>query len=515
MVNYREILRLRSLDYSQRQIASSVHSSRDTVSQVCRLATIHDLAWPLPEEMTNQVIYEMFFPAQLDSNSRRIPDYVTMHKELAKPGVTLTLLWAEYCEICYSEGATSYQYTQFCDNYRRWARTTKATMRIKRKPGDVFEVDWAGNTMTIYDNVTGEQIEAYLFVGVLPCSGYAYVEAFLNRGTENWISAHVHAYNYFGGVTRIVIPDNLKTGVIKNSRFETILNRSYSEMAACYDTAIIPTRVERPKDKPNVEGTVNHTATWICAALRNDKFFTIQELNDAIFVKLEEFNAKPFQKKEGSRLSAFLNEEKPFLKPLPASPYELAVWSTAIVQSDYLISDGKNKYSVPFDLIGEEVNIRLTNRTVEAFFNGSRVASFPRETVQQRHPIIKVEHMPDNHRKYLMYNETAFLEWAASIGSNTLATVKQFLTAGSVVEQGFKACASLTKLADRYGHARLEKACARAFAYTAAPNIKAINTILRTGQDKVEQQSPTNEATSGSPYGFTRGAAYFGGEQND
>ena len=515
MVNYREILRLQSLGYSQRQIASSVRSSRDTVSQVCRLATIHGLEWPLPDEMTNHVIQETFFPAQLDCNSRRIPDYAKMHKELAKPGVTLTLLWAEYCETCYAENATPYQYTQFCDNYRKWARVTKATMRIKRKPGDTFEVDWAGNTMPIYDRVTGEQCDAYIFVGVLPCSGYAYVEAFPSMVTENWITAHVNAYNYFGGVTRIVIPDNLKTGVIKNSRYDTVLNRSYSEMAAHYDTAIVPARVNHPQDKPNVEGTVNHTATWICAALRNEKFFSLQELNEAIFTKLEELNSKPFQKRRGSRLSAFLEEEKSFLKPLPASPYELAVWSTATVRSDYLITDGKNKYSVPFDLIGEEVHIRLTSRTIEAFFNGSRVASYPRETVQKRDPIVKVEHMPDNHKKYLMYNEEAFSEWASSIGPNTLAVVQQSLRTGTVAEQGFKACASLMKLADRYGHVRLENACARSLVYTPTPNIKTINTVLRTGHDKIEQQAAATESAPGSRYGFTRGAAYFGGEKDD
>ena len=185
MVNYREILRLHSLGYSQRQIASSVRSSRDTVSQVCRLAAVHGLEWPLPYEVTNHVIRETFFPSELDSSSRRTPDYAKMHKELAKPGVTLTLLWAEYCEACYSENATPYQYTQFCDNYRKWARATKATMRIKRKPGDVFEVDWAGNTMPVYDRVTGEQYDACIFVGVLPCSGYAYVEAFPSMVTEN------------------------------------------------------------------------------------------------------------------------------------------------------------------------------------------------------------------------------------------------------------------------------------------------------------------------------------------
>ncbi len=373
----------------------------------------------------------------------------------------------------------------------------------------------AQNSAQVVLFIRNNQSDAYIFVGVLPCSCYAYVEAFSSMVTENRITAHVNAYNYFGGVTRILIPDNLKTGVIKNTRYEIVLNRSYAEMAAYYDTAIIPARVEHPKDKPNVEGTVNHTATWICAALRNEKFFCVQELNDAISAKLKEFNSKPFQKRNGSRLSAFLNEERSFLKPLPASPYELAVWSTATVRSDYLITDGKNKYSVPFDLIGEEVHIRLTSRTVEAFFNGSRIASFPRKTVQQRDPIIKVEHMPDNHKKYLMYNEESFSEWATNIGPSTFAIAQQFLRAGTVVEQGFKGCARLMKLADRYGHTRLENACTRALVYTHAPNIKTINTILRTGHDRVEQQAATTESTASNNYGFTRGAAYFGGGKDD
>lgn len=187
MVNYQEILRLRFLGYSQRQIAASVCSFRDTVAQVCRLATIHGFEWPLPDEMTNEMVRRMFFPAHLDPNTRRIPDYAKMHDELVRPGVTLTLLWAEYCETCYSEKVAPYQYTQFCNNYRKWARATKATMRIKRKPGDIFEVDWAGNTMPIYDRITGDQSDAYIFVGVLPCSCYAYVEAFPNTISENWI----------------------------------------------------------------------------------------------------------------------------------------------------------------------------------------------------------------------------------------------------------------------------------------------------------------------------------------
>lgn len=513
MINYREILRLKSLGYTQRQVAVSVRSSRDTVSAVFKLAQMHDLSWPLSDELSNQMIQDLFFPERSVSK-RKTPDYAAMHRDLAKSGVTLTLLWAEYCEMCYSAHEVPYQYTQFCEYYRQWAKVTKATMRIKRKPGDIMEVDWAGTSMPIYDQVTGESVPAYIFIATLPCSGYAYVEAFLSHETENWIRAHVNAYQYFGGVTRILVPDNLKTGVISNTKFEVKLNRSYAEMAEYYDTAIIPARVERPKDKPNVEGTVNHITTWICAALRNEKYFTIYELNEGISDKLKAYNSKPFKKREGSRLSAFQEEEKSYLKALPTSPYELAVWSTAIIQSDYLISDGKNKYSIPFDLIGQEVDIRLTTMTVEAFYYGSRVASHPRLAQKRREPIIQPDHMPSHHKKYLSYNEDAFLTWAANVGPNTLVVTRHFLKSGKVPEQGYKACASLNRLADRYSHQRLEDACTRALAYTSVPSIKSIDTILKTGQDKVSKVKP-QPTTSTSIYGFTRGASYFGGGCND
>lgn len=514
MVNYREILRLSYLSYSQRQIAASTSSARDTISEVLKLAQKHNLELPLPEDLSNQAIQDLFYPERKE-RLRRIPDYEYLHKELARPGVTLTLLWAEYTAMCSSENAIPYQLTRFCENYRSWARSTKATMRINRKPGDLMEVDWAGKTLDVYDSITGEVYEAYLFVAVLPCSCYAYVEAFLNRDTESWIRAHVNAYHYFGGSTRILVPDNLKTGVIKNTRNELHLNRSYQEMAEYYDTAIIPARVNSPKDKPNAEGTVNHTSTWIVAALRNEKFFNIKELNEAISEKLEVFNSKPFQKREGSRLLAFQNEEKEFLKRLPASTYELAVWSTAFVHNDYLISDGKNKYSVPFDLIGQEVSIRLTSTTVEAFFNGSRVSSHPREEKKLRNPIIKVEHMPDNHKKYLSYNKESFLDWAQSVGSNTTQVARIFLESGKVAEQGYKSCASLTNMADKYSFLRLENACEKALSITSAPSIKTIRTILQTGQDKVSKEEIPSSVDS-NEYAFTRGSSYFkGGVKND
>jgi transposase len=509
MVNYREILRLKSLGHNKQQIAASVRSSRGTVREVLELASMHNLRWPLEDATTDRALQALFYPERVNKADRKEPDYQYIHDELAKDGVTLTLLWSEYCEACRLGGTIPYMSTQFCDKYRKWARLTKATMRIKHKPGNAVMVDWAGNTLDIHDSVTGEITAAYLFVAVLPCSCYAYVEPSLNMKSESWIACHVNMYSHFGGSTRLIIPDNLRTGIDRNTRYETIINRSYYELTEYYDTAVVPARVERAQDKSAVEGTVKHTSTWITAALRNRKFFSMHELKAAVAEKLEEFNARDFQKREGSRLTAFLNEEKSFLKPLPASPYEPAIWSKATVQRDYLISDDKNKFSVPFDLIGETVDIRITRNTIEAFFHGGRVASHPRPEERLRDPIVNPDHMPENHRKYLSYNDEDFLSWAGGCGEKTYAVVKSFLESGKVSEQGYKACASLTKLADRYGYERVEKACDRALAYTSQPSIRNIATILKNGQDRLRREPESRTATAGSKYGITRGADYF------
>jgi len=517
MVKYREILRLRSLGYSQRQIAASVQNAKDTVGNVFRSADEHNLTRPLDAEMTDHALQTLFYPERDTQSGRKEPDYQYIHKELAKDGVTLTLLWSEYCESCYAEGLTPYMSTQFCDKYRKWARLTKATMRITHKPGNATMLDWAGSTFELHDPVTGEVGEAYLFVSVLPCSWYAYVEPCLDMKSETWINCHVNMFNYFGGVSRLLVPDNLKVGVIKNTRYDTVLNRSYSEMADYYGTAVVSARIDRPQDKSAAEGTVKHASTWIIAALRNRKFFSIHNVKEAVAEKLEEFNAKPFKKREGSRLSAFLNEEKSFLKPLPASPYEPAVWSSTTVQRDYLISDGKNKYSVPFDLIGEKVDIRLTHKTIEVFFHGARVTSFPRADKVLCDPIVNPLHMPENHRKYLTYNDDDFLTWASGIGTSTYTVVKSFLESGKVSEQGYKSCASLTKMADRYGHERVEDACKRVLAYASQPSIRNVATILKNRQDAIKSESVSQKSATVKSQGITRGADYFrrGGGTSD
>ena len=402
MTNYRKILEMHSQGFSQRSIESSVHSSHQTVKATLDRAKELNISWSLDDNVTNEVLDELFYGERKSGITPYAAiDYNYIHRELSKKGVTLTLLWNEYCECAYANGETPYMSTQFGDKYRRWARVTKATMRVIHKPGDVMQVDWAGGTIPYYDPITGEEYKAYLFVTALPCSSYLYVEACTDMKQENWLICHVHAYEYFGGVTHVLVPDNLKTGVTANTRYETQLNESYRELAEYYGTAIVPARVCKPQDKGLVERSVGFSTTWITAALRERKFFSFAEVREAVDERLEYVNTKPFQKRSGNRREAYLSEEKEFMLPLPKHRYEPSVWKQQTVGNNYLISDGINKYSVPFDLIGEQVQIRLTKDLIEVYFKGSRMTSHKRLEKFSVQPVVKPEHMPTNHREYL------------------------------------------------------------------------------------------------------------------
>ena len=464
MIDYREVIRLNVTGHNNITVATSVGSSRNTVADIWKRAKDKQIAWPIPSTLTNEDLKKILYPETQNENIRLMPDYEYIHDELAKPGVTLSLLWAEYCLQCESSGKIPYQHTQFYEKYHAYAASKKATLRLKRKPGEQMEVDWAGDTLRVMDSLSEESITAYIFIACLSCSLYGYAEAFPDMKSPNWIEAHVHAYDFFGGVTRILVPDNLKTGVIKNTRAELILNRSYREMAEHYGTVIIPARPSRPKDKPSAEGTVHVMETWVMAALRNRTFFSFEELNDAIREKVAEYNDRPFQKKKGSRRSAFEEEEKDFLLPLPTSPYETAIWSTATIQPDYLITVGNCKYSVPYEFIGKKVDIRASNKVIEVFYHNNRIASHVRKTGLSE-PVYLPEHMPQKHRKYLEYSADYFLEWAEKIGVSTVAVVKVFLFSRKVEQQGYKPCASLMRLwTDILGS--LENACERALSFS-------------------------------------------------
>ena len=509
MTNYREILRLKSLGMNKQETAASVGCSRNTVAEVLRRAEAQKLSYPLPEEMTDAKLAELLYPSASAKPVYKMPDYAYVAKEMMKDGVTLNLLWLEYCEQCLAAGETPYQSTQFNKYYSDYLAKTNATMHLNHKPGEIMQVDWAGDTATVIDTDTGETIPAYVFAATLPYSGYSYVEAFFSMNQECWTAAHVNAYKYFGGVAKIIQCDNLKTGVIRHGRNEVELNKSYQELAEHYGTAILPARVRSPKDKAFVEGTVGVISTFILAALRNQQFLSLDELNDAIQERLYEFNHKPFQKKNGSRASEF-EDEKPFLLALPAQPFELSTWKIATVGPNYHISvDGMN-YSVPYEYIKQKVDVRVTRSTVEVFFGGNRICSHVRLYGRKNQYSTTESHMPEKHQQYIQWNGERFRKWASKIGIETQTVVSAILSGYKVEQQGYKACMGLLKLADKYTPERLENACRKALTFTPRPSLKNVQAILASGQDKTEE---VRETVSSSQYGFTRGAEYYGGKK--
>jgi transposase len=503
--NYREILRLGSKRLSQQDIASSVGASQKTVNKILRLAKERGIAWPLSEDQTNDELAKIFFlPVEQTATNRPMPNLALVHKELMRNGVNKKLLWREYIEHCRLSKQEPLMYSQFCYYIQQDEEKRRATMHIAHKPAERIEVDWAGDPAHIIDRVTGEIINVSVFVGVLPYSQYTFVEAFTNQKQKAWLRAHVDMYQYFGGVSTLLVPDNTKTAVVHNNNWYTPkLNTAYHELASHYDTVIIPARVRTPKDKPSAEGNVGHVSTWIIAALRDEQFFSLTELNEAIRDKLEAYNHRPFQKKEGSSYEIFLDEEKPYLAPLPAAPYPLAEWKSATVQYNYHIAVNGMMYSIPYEYIHKQVDVRITDNAIEAFYNHTRIASHARLYGAKGQYSTKKEHMPEDHQKYLEWNGDRFRKWAKSVGINTYRVIDTILSSHPVEQQSYHSCMALLNLGKKFGISQLEEACRQALSLSPSPSYKSVKNLLATMELK-QPQPKTNK-----PHGLTRGAAYF------
>ena len=337
---------------------------------------------------------------------------------------------------------------------------------------------------------------------------YCYAEAMPDMKMASWIKAHVHAFNFFGGVARLLVCDNLKTGVISNRKHEDPqLNPVYKEMATYYNTALLPARVLAPKDKAAVEGTVGNLTTAIIARLRNCTFFTLKEMNRAVARALQAFNERTFEKREGSRRSVFLEEELSFLKPLPTVAYEYAEWRQATVALDYHVCIDHQYYSVPFQYVHKKVDVRYNSGVVEVFFKKERIAMHQRLYGKRHQYSTLPEHMPPNHQLYNLWDGKRFLRWAANVGPATQQVIQQRLQAYQVEEQAYKTCIAMLKLADKYTPARLEKVCSLALEKDHAPRYGLILSMLQQDIDIREQKE--HEAQAG--HVFVRGGAYYGG----
>lgn len=514
MFPYRQMLELYDEERSLRNIAAMTRHSRQKVTEVIRLAKKRGLKCPLDEEMTDAWIEDFLYPEKkLEASGRYMIDFDYLHQELAKPHVTLTLLHEEYVRKSQEQGKIPYAYRTFTEHYHNFAQKHKATLRIKRKPGELLEVDWAGSTLFIIDPDTGEKVKVYVFVATLPCSQLSYVEGSLSMDLASWVKLHQHTFEYMGGTAQIIVPDNLKVGITKHTHKELVLNKTYEEMVRHYHSVVMPARVRAPKDKPSVESSVNTVSTWIIAALRNTQCFTLEEINQEIRKKLEEFNHRPFTKKEGSRWSAFMEEEKFALTPLPAAPYQMSEWRTAKAQPNYHISVKSMFYSVPYEYIGKQVDVKVSDKAIEVYFNYMRIASHLTLHGKYGQYSTVHDHMPDNHKLYVEQTPKEALDWAENIGEHTLAVVKFLLDSYEVEKQAMKSIFALKKLERTYTVYEIERACKMVHQITNRPTVKSIQTLIKNNKKiDAEKAFTQKQAHVQNKHGFTRGASYFGGK---
>jgi len=518
MSKEKQILQLRIKGYSQRRIADTLKVSRNTVAKVFKALQEHPASEDSLNTLNDQELHQQLFPEESQVPFLVTPDYDYVHKELLKSGVTLKLLWEEYVDTCRRSEKPPYMYSQFCKLYQDYVNQHRLTMHIQHKPGDKLMVDWAGTPLPLYDKLTGESCKVYLFVATLPFSMYCFAKACLTMKEEDWINVHISMYEYFEASTRLLIPDNLKTGIVSNKKYEDpIVNRAYQELADHYQTAILPARVLAPKDKAAVEGTAGQATSHIIAKLRNRQFFDINEMNKAIRKELDRFNHNEFQKRDGSRYSVFTEEEFPFMQPLPKYPYEFAQWKTATVQLNYHIAIDYQNYSIPYEYVKKKVDVRYTKNMIEVFYKGSRICSHKRFYGRRGQYSTVIDHMPANHQLYSEWDSERFLKWAAGIGDSTKEVVQKLFESYRVEEQAYKGCLSLLKLADKYSPERLENACRIALIRIPNPRYKNIRLILESGQDKKRDETPQSHSSSSvsNKYACVRGAAYYGGGSHE
>jgi len=509
MRHIKEVLRLKfAAHLSHRQIADCLGVSVGGVAKYVTAATNAGLSYPLPEGMDDRTLLRRLRAEATSVATPRLcePDLAEVHTELKRKGVTRLLLWEEYAA---ANPDSSYSYPQFCVLYREWRKHLKFSMRQVHVAGEKLFLDYCGPTVPIIDQTTGEVREAQVYVAVMGASNYTFAEAVWTQSLSDWTGSTARALAFFGGVPRLLIPDNLKAAVTKACRYEPTLNQTYADFAAHYGCAVLPARPYKPKDKAKVEVGVQVVERWIIARLRHHRFFSLLSLNIAVRELLEDLNNRPFKKLPGTRRSQFDALDAPLLAPLPSQPYEYAEWKRARVNIDYHIEVERHFYSVPHPLVRREVDVRLTARTLEVFYAGRRVASHPRSPRKGAHSTTP-EHMPKAHRAHLEWSPSRFLRWAAEIGDHTRRIVEHTFATKPHPEMGYRSCLGLLSLAKQYGNARLEAAATRAVAL-GAPSRRTVVSILQRGLDTQPMsadETPEN-ARPALSHDNVRGADYY------
>jgi transposase len=505
MRKIRDVLRLTAAGMSSRKIAASLVVGATTVVDCLQRARAAGVNWPLLDDLSDEALEARLFPASTAlakiTARRPQPHWPTIHCELRRPGVTLQLVWEEH-RAAHPEG---YGYSRFCELYRAWEGRLSPTMRQTHLAGEKLFVDYAGTTLEVIDGATGEVMTAQLFIAALGASNYTYAEATWTQGLADWIGSHTRAFAFFDGVSAMVVSDNLKSGITKACFYEPAVNRTYAEMAAHYDTAVVPARPNKPRDKAKVEVAVQVATRWIIAKLRNRRFFSLGELNAAIAELVTALNNRVTRHLGASRRALFDDLERSALKKLPAEPYAYAEWKECRAGLDYHVEIEKHYYSVPHALLRETMWARITARTIEVFHRGKRVAVHVRSSSNRKHTTVR-EHMPSSHQRYADWTPERIQRQANEIGPKTSALVEIILRERTHPEQGFRACIGILRHAKSFGRERLEAACDRALEI-GARSYTSVTSILKTNLDR-KRPAP---ATDGPAIAHTniRGSRYF------
>jgi transposase len=505
MRQLREILRHKLvLGRSHRATARSVGVSCGAVGGAVVRARAVGLDWPAITALTDEALDERLYgPRGGGRSGRPLPDPVQMHVELRKVGVTLQLLHLEYLD----RHPTGYRYTAFCAIYSEWLTKRGPTMRQTHEVGDKLFVDYSGKKPRIVDRETGEVTEVELFIAVLGATNYTYAEATRTQRVADWLGSHTRALAFLGGVPRLVVPDQLRTGITGPCRYEPGLQRSYEEWSQHYGTAVLPARPGTPRDKAKVEAGVLVAQRWILARLRNQTFFSLPELNARIWELLDELNDRQMRLYGASRHELFDRMERAALGPLPTERFEYGERKDVRVNIDYHVEVDHHFYSVPYTLLHEQLEARSTATTVEIYRNDTRLTSHPRSYARGKHTT-KTEHMPVSHQKHLEWTPSRIIQWGASIGPSVAGLAERIIASRRHPEHGYRLCLGILRLAKRYGPERLEAACARALAVNAL-SYKHVESTLKHGLDRDKLDDSTKPARPGVVHENVRGRDYY------
>ena len=509
----KEILRQKwVLQRTHREIALSVGRSSGTVGDVVQRARTAGLNEFEQVERLDEAELEIkiYGPRCAATCERTLPDPAWLDVELRRKGVTLQLLHLEYLE----RDPGGFRYTKFCNHYRQWKSRQGPTMRQNHVAGEKCFVDYSGTKPAIVDRETGEVQEVELFVAVLGASNLTFAEATLTQSMPDFVRSHENAFHYFGGVSELCVPDQLKSAVAQPCRYEPGLTRTYEELMCHYGTVGLPARQRKPRDKAKVETGVLIAQRWIVARLRNQTFFSLAELNARIRELCDELNNRKMRRYGMSRRELFERVERAALKPLPEQRFQYGEWRKAQLNIDYHFEVDGHYYSAPHDLRGDPLEARVSSHTVEVYLRGKRIASHVRSHQRGRHTT-NPDHMPSAHRAHSEWSPTRLVRWANQVGPETATLVALIMRDRPHPEQGYRSCLGIMRLNKQYGAERLEAASARAVA-VGARSYKHVAAILKNGLDRLPPAGPSRAANANTlAHDNVRGPSYYQGEDDN